>query len=110
MKRLDLVRHLRAAGCMLDREGGHHSIFATRPMVDVLRFRGIAKSRTRWPKPYATSWESHDLNELSASQTSAELGTQGNTTCNTDHTIIDLPHTAIELAWPRWNWSWSSRS
>ena len=27
MKRLDLVRHLRAAGCMLDREGGHHSIF-----------------------------------------------------------------------------------
>ncbi|NCZ96977.1 type II toxin-antitoxin system HicA family toxin [bacterium] len=27
MKRRDLVRHLEAAGCRLEREGGKHSIF-----------------------------------------------------------------------------------
>ncbi len=27
MKRLDLIRHIRSAGCVLDREGANHTIF-----------------------------------------------------------------------------------
>ncbi|MCI0440159.1 MAG: type II toxin-antitoxin system HicA family toxin [Chloroflexi bacterium] len=30
MKRLDLVRHLEAHGCVLLREGGNHSIYVNR--------------------------------------------------------------------------------
>jgi len=30
VKRVDLVRHVEAAGCMLLREGGNHSVFVNR--------------------------------------------------------------------------------
>ena len=31
MKRVDLVRHVEAHGCVLLREGGNHSVFVNRP-------------------------------------------------------------------------------
>ncbi|WP_345785906.1 type II toxin-antitoxin system HicA family toxin [Gemmatimonas sp.] len=31
MKRVDLVRHVEAHGCVLLREGGNHAVFVNRP-------------------------------------------------------------------------------
>lgn len=50
MKRLDLVRHLAAHGCMLLREGANHSIFlnpANQAQTAVPRHREIGEHTAR---------------------------------------------------------------
>jgi mRNA interferase HicA len=50
MKRLDLIRHLEAQGCVLLREGGNHSVYvnrATRKVSTVPRHRELNEFLTR---------------------------------------------------------------
>jgi mRNA interferase HicA len=50
MKRLDLLRHLQAHGCVLKREGGSHSIWhhpGTKHMQAVPRHNEIGNSMAR---------------------------------------------------------------
>ena len=50
MKRLDVVRHLEANGCVLLREGANHSVFvnrATRKVSTVPRHREIGDDLVR---------------------------------------------------------------
>jgi len=50
MKRIDLERHLREEGCVLDREGGGHSIWlnpSLRKIASVPRHREIKEGTVR---------------------------------------------------------------
>ena len=62
MKRIDLERHLREEGCVLDREGGGHSIWlnpSLRKIASVPRHREIKEGTVR---AFANSWKSAVLN------------------------------------------------